>query len=195
MEIFVSAIATLDPPVAAPTWVRENSLYEIINGQKMELPSMGVYASWIAKRLAFFLDAVVDAGRLGTVVIETLFILDNVRDIRRRPDVAFVSAMKWPVGQLLPEVGDWDIVPDLAVEVVSPNDVFQEVLKKMEEYFRLGIGQVWIVIPSQRQIYVYESPTKPTVFGADQELDGGTLLPGLRLPVGSLFGQSSESAP
>ena len=48
----------------------------------------------------------------------------------RRPDLAFVSAAKWPLDRLLPETGDWRIVPDLVVEVVSPNDVFQDVLSK-----------------------------------------------------------------
>jgi Uma2 family endonuclease len=119
-----------------------------------------------------------------------------VRDIRRRPDVAFVSAQKWPLDQPLPETGDWEVIPDLAVEVVSPNDVFQDVLKKMAEYFRLGVRQVWIIIPSHRQIYCYDSPTtSPRVLNVGEELDGGTLLPGLRLPVGSLFQQQPQVAP
>ncbi|HEV3235355.1 MAG TPA: Uma2 family endonuclease [Gemmataceae bacterium] len=191
----MSTIAALDPSISLLNGTNGDSLYEIVNGKKVELPSMGVYASWIAKRLAFFLDAIVDAGRLGAVVIETLFILDNVRNIRRRPDVAFVSASKWSVGQPLPEIGDWNVVPDLAVEVISPNDVFQEVLKKMEEYFSLGVAQVWVVVPSQRQIYRYESPTDLRIFTADEELEGGTMLPGLRLPIRSIFEQTPVIAP
>jgi Uma2 family endonuclease len=191
----VSAMATLDLPVSRPSETNGDSLYEIINGQTVELPSMGAYTTWIALNLSYLLQSFVSPRKLGTVAMEMLFILDAVKNTRRRPDVAFVSAGKWPPDQPPPETGDWDIIPDLAVEVVSPNDLFEEVIKKMAEYFRLGVGQVWVVIPSQRQIYVYESPTKPTVICADQELDGGDLLPGLRLPVSSLFGHTPVIAP
>ncbi len=192
----MNAIATLTPPAAPAGPAKQELLYEIVNGVRVELPSMGAYANWIALGLARLLGSFVDPRALGTIAMETLFILDPVRDIRRRPDVALVSAQKWPPDQPPPEIGDWQIVPDLAVEVVSPNDVFQEVLNKMEEYFRLGVGQVWIIVPSRRQIYLYDSPTtSPRVLNADQELDGGPLLPGLRLPVGSLFQRQAPAAP
>jgi Uma2 family endonuclease len=193
--MLVNAIGTLEPAVAAPPWAKEEPLYEVINGLKVELLTMGAYANWIALRLARLLGAFVDPKALGTVVMEMLFILDSAKNLRRRPDVAFVSAQKWPPDQPPPEAGDWEVIPDLAVEVVSPNDVFQDVLQKMQEYFRLGVGQVWIVIPSNRQIYVYDSPISPRVPSADQELDGGSLLPGLRMPVGSLFQQQPKVAP
>jgi Uma2 family endonuclease len=71
--------------------------------------------------------------------------------------------------------------------VVSPNDLFEEVLAKMQEYFAKGVRQVWIVAPTKRQIYVFDSPTKVHILSAEDELDGGNLLPGLRLPLARLF--------
>jgi Uma2 family endonuclease len=127
--------------------------------------------------------------------MEALFILDPIKNLRRRPDVAFVSAAKWPLDRLLPETGDWEIVPDLAVEVVSPNDIFLEVLSKMREYFRFGVRQVWIVVPNDQEIYIYNSPTSPHFLTAADELDGGTLLPGLNLPLDSFFQRQPEAAP
>lgn len=189
------AIATLEPAAAAVGPAKEEPLYEVVNGQKVELPPISIYAAWIASRIDRRLGSHAETHGLGTVVVEGLFILDPVKDLRRRPDVAFVSAEKWPLDRPIPETGDWEMVPDLAVEVISPNDVFQDVLAKMREYFRLGVKQVWIVLPVDREIYVYDSPTDPHVLTAADELDGGTLLPGLRLPLGSLFQRQTQTVP
>jgi Uma2 family endonuclease len=191
----MNALATLKPPAAAAGPATEEPLYESVNGIKLELPPMGVHSNHVAGKLFSRLDFHAETHALGTAKIECLFILDPVRDLRRRPDVAFVSAARWPVGSLLPEIGDWQIVPDLAVEVVSPNDVFQDVLSKMREYFRVGVSQVWIVLPTDHEIYVYDSPTNPRVLTAADELDGGALLPGLRLAVGSLFQRQTPAPP
>lgn len=191
----MNATATLDPTTATAGSVKEEPLYEVVNGQKVELPPMSIYAAWVASRIDRRMGSHVETHGLGTVVVEGLFILDPARDLRRRPDVAFVSAASWPLDRPLPETGDWELVPDLAVEVVSPNDVFQEVLAKMREYFRLGVKQVWIVLPVDQEIYVYDSPRTPRVLTVDDELDGGVLLPGLRLPLGSLFQRQPQSAP
>jgi Uma2 family endonuclease len=183
----MNAIATFEVPPAELQTVQDDALYEIVNGQKVEVPPMSVYATWIASRLARRLGSFAEAHGLGAAVVECLFILDAVRNQRRRPDVAFVSAATWPLDRLIPETGDWETVPDLAVEVISPNEYFQEVLVKMHEYFSYGVRQVWFVVPATQEIYVYDSPTAPRVFTATDEMDCAPLLPGLRLAVGSLF--------
>jgi Uma2 family endonuclease len=194
-EAMMYAIATLDPSVAAAGPAKEEPLYEVVNGQKVELPPVSIYACWIASRIHLRLGSHAETHGLGTVVVEGLFILDRIKDLRRRPDVAFVCAEKWPLDHPIPETGDWELVPDLAVEVISPNDVFLDVLAKMRDYFRLGVKQVWIVLPVDREIYVYDSPRDLRILTADDELDGGALLPGLRLPVGSLFQRQPQTAP
>jgi Uma2 family endonuclease len=65
----------------------------------------------------------------------------------------------------------------------------------MDEYFRLGVLHVWIVLPSSRRIYIYDSPTNPRVLTAADDLDGSPLLPGLRLPVGQLFERHAAAPP
>jgi Uma2 family endonuclease len=84
------------------------------------------YATWLASRLHGRLYPYVEDKGLGTSVTAMLFVLDAEHDLRRRPDVAFVSAARWPLDRALPGTGDWDVVPDLAVEVISPNDVFKD---------------------------------------------------------------------
>jgi Uma2 family endonuclease len=193
-EVMMSTLGTMAPPAAAAPLLRDEALYEVVNGQKVELPPMSVYANSIAGKLHTRLDVHAGTHGLGRVLQESLFILDPVRDVRRRPDVAFVSAQKWPLDRPLPVVGDWQVVPDLAIEVISPNDLFQDVYAKMQEYFRLGVRQVWLVSPGNQLVHVYDSPTSPRVLTAADELDGGVLLPGLRLPVGSLFQPQSQAA-
>lgn len=187
------AIATLEPTAAVAGPAKEEPLYEVVDGEKVELSPMSIYASWIASRIDRRIGSHAETHGLGTVIVEGLFILDPVKNLRRRPDVAFVSAEKWPVDQPLPESGDWEMIPDLAVEVVSPNDIFQDVLAKMHEYFRLGVKQVWIVLPLDREIYFYDSPKDVRILTDVEELDGGELLPGLRLPVSSLFQRQTQT--
>jgi Uma2 family endonuclease len=181
-------VATAPQPVIAPVPLScAEALYEVVNGQRVELPPMGAYATWIASRLHGRLGPFAEAQQLGTTVIQMLFIIDGERDLRRRPDVAFVSANRWPLDRDLPVTGDWAVVPDLAVEVVSPHDLFKDVMAKLREYFQAGTQQVWVILPDERHVYVYTSPTQMRILTLADELDAGLLLPGWRLPVAHLF--------
>ena len=148
---------------------------------------MSIYSNLIASRIFSRLESYATERRLGSAVIEALIILDVERDLRRRPDVAFVSAERWPLEHALPEEGDWQIVPDLAVEVTSPNDLLAEVLAKVDEYFHYGVRQVWLVVSPERQVYVYDSPTKVRILSESDKLSGGELIPGFELPLAALF--------
>jgi Uma2 family endonuclease len=136
----------------------------------------------------------VEEHGLGTCVMEMLFILEVERNLRRRPDVAFVSADRWPLDREIPTTGDWDIVPDLAVEVISPNDIFQDVITKLREYFHYGVQLAWAVVPEAQQVYVYDSPTQVRTLTVCDTLTGSIILPDFHLPLGSLF-QRSPSTP
>jgi Uma2 family endonuclease len=181
-------------PVAASAWTgAEEALYEIVQGQRVELPPMSTYASRITSRLGYTLGPFAEDHKLGTVWTETLFVLDPQRDERRRPDVAFVSVQRWPLERPIPETGDWEVVPDLAVEVISPNDLFEAVVAKVEEYFQFGVRLVWLFLPRRRQVYVYESPTRVHILTAHEELEGGTLLPGFRQSLAAVFQRQTEN--
>jgi Uma2 family endonuclease len=123
-------------------------------------------------------------------VAEMLFVLDASHNLRRLPDVSFVSTARWPLDRALPETGDWDVVPDLAVEVISPNDIFKDVLAKVREYFHYGVQVVWVIAPEERQVYVYDAPTHVRILTGQDELTGGEVVPGFRLSLGHLFQQA-----
>jgi Uma2 family endonuclease len=170
--------------------VPDEPLYEIVHGQRVDLPPMSAYATWLASRLHGRLWPYAEDKGLGTSVTEMLFVLDAEHNLRRRPDVAFVSTARWPLDRALPETGDWDVVPDLAVEVISPNDIFKDVLAKVREYFHYGVQVVWVIAPEERQVYVYDAPTHVRILTGQDELTGGEVVPGFRLSLGHLFQQA-----
>src|SRR6266568_6263579 len=167
--------------------VQDEPLYEIINGQRVDLPPMSAYTTWIASRLHLRLGLYAEDKGLGVSVAEMLFVLDAEHNLRRRLDVAFVSTARWPLDRALPETGDWDVVPDLAIEVISPNDVFKDVLAKVREYFHYGVQVVWVIAPEEQQVYVYDAPTHVRILTGQDELTGGEVVPGFRIPLGHLF--------
>jgi Uma2 family endonuclease len=102
--------------------------------------------------------------------------------------VAFVSKDRWPNGRALtPEQNAWDVVPNIAVETISPSDLNEEILDKIDEYFRAGVELVWTVHPKQKLIYVNESPTSVRILTDHDILDGGKVLPQFQLPLKELF--------
>jgi Uma2 family endonuclease len=167
--------------------VQDEPLYEIVNGQRVDLPPMSAYTTWLASCIHGLLWPYAREKGLGRSAGEMLFVLDAEHNLHRRPDVAFVSTARWPLDRALPETGDWDVVPDLAVEVISPNDIFKDVLAKVREYCHYGVQVVWVVAPEEQQVYVYDSPTHVRILTRQDELTGGEVVPGFRLPLGLLF--------
>jgi Uma2 family endonuclease len=187
------ATITAPEPVAAPTC--DESLYEVVRGQRVELPPMGAYSSLVASILGEFLGSFARAQVLGRSVVEMLFVLDEAEDTKRRPDVAFVSYQRWPKSRPVPEEGDWIAVPDLAVEVVSPNDRAEELLIKTREYFDAGAQAVWVIYPRERIIHIYETLAQIRVLRQSDVLDGGAILPGFQLPLATLFEDETQRHP
>ena len=182
-----SMTATLETAASPPPAIEDDSLYEVVNGRRVELPPMGASPTRVASILGQNLGPYAKAKGLGRVDVEMLYRLDDVGDLERRPDVAFVSYRRWPRNQPVPDDAAWNVVPDLAVEVVSPTDRDEAGLAKVREYFQAGVRLVWKVYPRERVVHVYESFTTIRVLTRADELDGGPIVPGFRLPLATLF--------
>lgn len=182
----MSTLVLADPKVSSENGPENGeALYEVVRGQIVELPSMSILAALIASMLQENLGPFVRQQKLGKAVTEGLFVLDPLSNIRRRPDVAFVSAERWPLDRPLPATGDWPVVPDLAVEVISPTDVMVQVIAKIKEYFAYQVKQVWVIIPGEI-VYIHGSLTDVRVLAFDQELTS-PLLPGFRIKLSDLI--------
>jgi Uma2 family endonuclease len=116
-----------------------------------------------------------------------LFDLRVMAGRKRRPDVAFVSFDRWPQHRRIPRIDAWEVVPNLAVEVVSRTDSVDYLVDKVADYFHAGVERVWVVFPSQEQVYVYDSPTSVRVLTRTDDLSGDPILPNFRLPLVELF--------
>ena len=183
-------MATATPPdledVELPI-VEPDSDYEVVAGRIVEEPPLGVYEIRMANRLARSINLFDPTERFGEVVIEALFILGESPMLRRRPDVAFVSQERWPADRSMDREAAWNVIPDLAVEITSPTDLIDDLMDKVEEYFIAGVRLVWVIYPKQRRIYAYQSSKSVMILGAGDELDGGNVLPGFRIPLTPFF--------
>jgi len=189
-SVILSASSASDP-----LDLRGDALYEVVNGRIVELPPMGAYESELAFSLALALEQFVAERRLGKIVIEMLFRIDVTRNLKRRPDVAFVSTARWPFGKRVPKGEAWEMVPDLAVEVVSPSNGAAEIAEKIRDYFQTGTKRVWVIYPETRQVYIYTSIIDVRILLEPADLDGGDTLPGFRLSLTRLFEDEIEAEP
>jgi Uma2 family endonuclease len=175
--------------VAEVPVVSRPDLYEVIDGEIVESPPMSAYSNLVANRLGFELALYARDRNNGQAVTEMLFRLPlpEESERERRPDVAFVSHARWPADRPVPFfAGAWDVVPEFACEVVSPNDSGDNVIDKALEYLRAGIKLVWVVYPKPRHIYAYTSKS-PRVFGPGETADAGDVLSGFRVALDGLF--------
>jgi Uma2 family endonuclease len=168
----------------------DEALYELVNGKRVEMPPMSIRSVMVASRLGSKLNAFVQEGNVGEVFPEMLFRIPLSQDAtrERRPDIAVVSYQNWPVESPQdPDANAWEVIPDLAVEVISPSDRAEDQREKVLEYFRVGVRCVWVVYPKLRLIDVYESPTRVQILTETDTLRGDPVLPGFELTLASLF--------
>lgn len=159
--------------------------FEMVNGQVTEKTPLGTYPVEVASILFEFLGPYVRRAGLGRAIVEALFRINAGN--QRRPDIAFVSFEKWPKGRRTPKGQPWEVIPDLAIEAISGHDTAWDVLDKIRVYFAAGVRLVWIIYPDLELIHVYESFTRIRVLTRAEELDGGDVVPGFRLPLATLF--------
>src|SRR4051812_23451426 len=131
--------------------------YEIVNGEVREL-IMSAYEVSVGNRLFQRVANFADQKAIGRAFTEILFRLRPGQP-QRRPDVAFVSFQRWEKDRRVPRSNAWPVVPDLAVEVISPSEFGIEIQEKMTEYFEAGVRLIWLVWPNSEQVQVFTSMT------------------------------------
>jgi Uma2 family endonuclease len=160
--------------------------YELVAGTLVRMPPTGRAHGAVSVRVGRLLDEYVEAQRLGVVCgAETGFILRRRPDTVRAPDASFVRKER------VPATGDperyWPFAPDLAVEVLSPSERTADVQAKLADYFDAGTQLVWVIDLRERTVVVYRSMTEASTLREEDELIGGTVLPGFACPVRRFF--------
>jgi Uma2 family endonuclease len=161
--------------------------HELIDGELHEWPlaggEHGFVSSRVAGRLGAFLERHPD-DEGGLFATGTGFWLTRNPDTVRAPDIAYVSEARMAQARI---PGYPELAPDLVVEVVSPDDLADELQFKVDQWLRAGSAVVWVLYPATRSAIVYESYGRVTLLHSDQSLYGGSILPGFSCRVGDLF--------
>lgn len=159
---------------------------ELVNGEPQKMSPAGFLHGMIAVRLVRRLEEFADAHSLGMVLDSSTGFRMRNRNVRV-PDVAFVSSERLK-NLKHPLEGFFEGSPDLAVEVLLPNDTAKELHKKMTDYFESGTKLAWAINPEDETVIVYHRPSPGgKVLRRGDTLDGETLLPHFSMPVALLF--------
>ena len=163
----------------------EEARVELVAGVLVREPLPGESHGGIAAAVVAFLHPFVREHGLGRVFGETGYVLASDPDTVRGPDASFVSTDRLAAAE---RRGPFLVgAPDLAVEVVSPNDTWREVAEKVAEYLAADARAVWVIDPRRQTLTVHSAGREPATFGRHDVLDGDPYLPGLRLPVADIF--------
>jgi len=147
----------------------------------------GDRALWMGRKVGNF----VEEHNLGrTTAAETGYIVfkspdPQGKDIVRAPDVGFVAAARVP--DELPDAGFVPFAPDLAIEVVSPNDKLDEIDQKVAEYLKYGTRLIWVLYSKLKEVRVHAPGRETRTLRGDEILDGEDVLPGFKLSVRQIF--------
>jgi Uma2 family endonuclease len=160
--------------------------YELVDGTLVER-NMGIESSWIGGEIYGWLRDFARLNQRGWVIPAdgSYQCFPHAPQRVRRPDVSFIRFGRLP-GERLPE-GHALITPDLAVEVISPNDLYEEIDAKVEEYLQAGVQTVWVVNPRTRTVQVHRADGSVTKLRESDELTGEGPLAGFRCALRDLF--------
>jgi Uma2 family endonuclease len=163
----------------------DGGLYEFVDGQAVEKP-MGAESGEVSAALMILLGTFVRQGKLGHMYdAQTGFqCFPNQPMLVRKPDVAFVSVARLPGKS---PKGNLRIAPDLAVEVISPNDLYEEVEEKVGEYRQAGVKLIWIISPEAKTVLVRRLDRTCAELDETGTLSGEDVIPGFSCPVAELF--------
>ncbi len=159
---------------------------ELVRGELVEMTPSGMAHGGIVSTLNIIVGGYVRANKLGrTYGAETGVVLERNPDTVRAPDFMFIATPRLSLqGDAL---GFSDLAPDLAVEVVSPGDRWDEVEEKVTEYLNAGVRMIWVVTPKTRSVHVYRPRKEVLRLSGQDRLLGEDVLPGFEISVTELF--------
>ena len=166
--------------IAAPE--NRDRRFELIHGEIVEV-SPNKRHGRIALRIGHYILDYLEEHPIGDADVEVRHKMPDDEHNAVMPDVAFTTHER-------DGAEDEDLVPrmpDLAVEVKSPNDRNVSLRDKAAYYLANGARMVWVVYPDKKHVEVYQPDADIQMLTLDDVIDGGDVLPGFTLPVRKVF--------
>ncbi len=162
---------------------------ELVKGVVVHMSPTGYSHGRVEINVGAILRAFVQQHKIGEVLVGEVGIYTARHpDTVRGADVAYISIERMARVQ---SPSYLDVAPELAVEILSPDDRWGELMDKLTEYFAVGVQVVWVADPKTQSVYVYHAPDKVQHFSAEDTLPGGEVLPGFGVLVAELFARQS----
>lgn len=159
--------------------------HELVRGELRRMSPVGRRDGEIAGRVLALLDPFLRPSGLGRVMVEVGFRVESDPDTVLGPDVAFLARER------ITEEGEEAFVigpPELAVEVVSPGDTYNEVHEKALDWLAAGTRLVLVVHPRPRTVTAYRSAADIVILRDGDTLEAGDVVAGWSVAVAELFG-------
>lgn len=158
---------------------------ELVKGEIVYMSPTGFWHGSVESRISYALSNFVSAQGSGTVFSgEVGIYTQREPDTIRATDVGFISHAR--MAQVASK-SYLDVAPELVVEILSPDDRWNDLMDKLDEYFAIGVKLIWVADPRRKQVYVYRSITDVQRLFAEDTLTGGEVLPGFSVLVSELF--------
>ena len=156
--------------------------FELVDGRLVER-NMGAESSEVGGNLYFHLRLFCREHKLGIVwpADNGYQCFPHAPGLVRRPDVSFIRRGRLP-GDVSPK-GWVKIPPDLAVEVISPNDTAEQLEDKLDDYRLAGVPLVWVIYPNLRKAKILHHSRPPAELVEDGVLSGEDIIPGFHCPL------------
>jgi Uma2 family endonuclease len=165
----------------------ENSatLYELVDGEIVEMPSPGERHGTVCANIAFELGLYIRKRKAGQVLTnDTGLVVRRNPDTVRGPDVTLFLE-KRSMDQL--ESGHLKRVPDLIVEVLSPSDSFGQTLRRVDQYLALGVPMIWVLEPEELCVHQFRLNELRKRFDMTDIITGNGVLPDIECRVADFF--------
>ncbi len=179
--------STATKPITADDLLKMGDIgrCDLIYGELIVMSLTGAEHGVVAMRLGAFLNAFVTQHGIGVVfAAETGFKIASSPDLVRAPDASYVRKDRLAGGLTK---GYFDGVPDLAVEVLSPDDRMREVAEKIAMWLAHGTQVVWEADPRTMTVIIHRVGQPPQRLGIDDTLREVSLLAGFELPLSKVF--------
>jgi Uma2 family endonuclease len=167
--------------------------FELERGKVVEVSRPGERHGVVCGDVVWILGGYVRQCGTGYVVgNDTGVIWEQDPDTVRGPDVFYYGKSR-PFGELHPKYTEK--TPQLVVEVLSPNDRMNKVMRRITKFLDWDVPLVWLIDPEDLTVSVYRQDRRPEVLEGEQELTGDDVLPGFRCRIADFFFMPGEAAP